>query len=320
MNDKLRLGWIGTGVMGHAMAGHLLASGYPLTVYNRTKSRAEGLLACGARWADTPQEVARNSDVVFSIVGYPRDVEEVMLGEQGALSGLAEGGILCDMTTSSPELARRIAEAAAAKGCISLDAPVTGGDIGAREARLSIFVGGDKEAFERVRPCFEVMGKTILHCGDSGSGQKAKLANQVAISLVMFSVCESMLFAQEAGLDVKQWLELVVPGGAGSVAMGPWAAACWDVTTPPVSSWTISSRTWVSAWRNASAWAWYCPALRCPNRSTAWPRPRATARTGRRSCCRCLPSSPANSGGPTPRRLQRICGGRPAFPCFRFSP
>ena len=126
MNDKLRLGWIGTGVMGHAMAGHLLASGYPLTVYNRTKARAEGLLACGARWADTPQEVARNSDVVFSIVGYPRDVEEVMLGEQGALSGLAEGGILCDMTTSSPELARRIAEAAAAKGCISLDAPVTG--------------------------------------------------------------------------------------------------------------------------------------------------------------------------------------------------
>ena len=107
MNDKLRLGWIGTGVMGHAMAGHLLASGYPLTVYNRTKARAEGLLACGARWADTPQEVARNSDVVFSIVGYPRDVEEVMLGEQGALSGLAEGGILCDMTTSSPELARR---------------------------------------------------------------------------------------------------------------------------------------------------------------------------------------------------------------------
>ena len=111
MNDKLRLGWIGTGVMGHAMAGHLLASGYPLTVYNRTKARAEGLLACGARWADTPQEVARNSDVVFSIVGYPRDVEEVMLGEQGALSGLAEGGILCDMTTSSPELARRVKHA-----------------------------------------------------------------------------------------------------------------------------------------------------------------------------------------------------------------
>ena len=204
MNDKLRLGWIGTGVMGHAMAGHLLASGYPQTVYNRTKARAEGLLACGARWAATPQEVARNSDVVFSIVGYPRDVEEVMLGEQGALSGLAEGGILCDMTTSSPDLARRIAEAAAVKGCISLDAPVTGGDIGAREARLSIFVGGDKEAFERVRPCFEVMGKTILHCGDSGSGQKAKLANQVAIAGVMAMEPKVLILDEPtAGLDPR---------------------------------------------------------------------------------------------------------------------
>lgn len=220
MNNKPRLGWIGTGVMGHSMAGHLLAAGYPLTVYSRTKAKAEGLLACGARWAETPREVARNADIVFSIVGYPRDVEEVMLGEQGALSGLSEGGILCDMTTSSPELAQRIAAAAAAKDCASLDAPVTGGDIGAREARLSIFVGGDKEAFERVRPCFETMGKNILHCGAAGTGQQAKLANQVAIAGVMFSVCESMLFAQEAGLDVRQWLELVVPGAAGSTAMG----------------------------------------------------------------------------------------------------
>lgn len=220
MNNKPRLGWIGTGVMGHSMAGHLLVAGYPLTVYSRTKAKAEGLLACGARWAETPREVARNADIVFSIVGYPRDVEEVMLGEQGALSGLSEGGILCDMTTSSPELAQRIAAAAAARGCASLDAPVTGGDIGAREARLSIFVGGDKEAFERVRPCFETMGKNILHCGAAGTGQQAKLANQVAIAGVMFSVCESMLFAQEAGLDVRQWLELVVPGAAGSTAMG----------------------------------------------------------------------------------------------------
>ena len=171
MNNKPRLGWIGTGVMGHSMAGHLLAAGYPLTVYSRTKAKAEGLLACGARWAETPREVARNADIVFSIVGYPRDVEEVMLGEQGALSGLSEGGILCDMTTSSPELAQRIAAAAAAKGCTSLDAPVTGGDIGAREARLSIFVGGDKEAFERVRPCFEAMGKNILHCRHGPAGE-----------------------------------------------------------------------------------------------------------------------------------------------------
>ena len=208
MNNKPRLGWIGTGVMGHSMAGHLLAAGYPLTVYSRTKAKAEGLLACGARWAETPREVARQADIVFSIVGYPRDVEEVMLGAQGALAGLEKGGILCDMTTSSPVLARRIAEAAAARGCGALDAPVTGGDIGAREARLSIFVGGDREVFEKVRPCFDVMGKNILHCGAAGSGQQAKLANQVAIAGVMFSVCESMLFAQEAGLDVKQWLAM----------------------------------------------------------------------------------------------------------------
>lgn len=219
MNDKARLGWIGTGVMGQSMAGHLLAAGYPLTIYSRTRAKAEGLLARGARWAETPREVAENADIVFSIVGYPRDVEEVMLGRQGALAGLAPGGILCDMTTSSPELARRIAEAAVAKGCSSLDAPVTGGDIGAREARLSIFVGGDTDSFERVRPCFEIMGKNILHCGAAGTGQQAKLANQVAIAGVMFSVCESLLFAQEAGLDVKQWLELVVPGAAGSTAM-----------------------------------------------------------------------------------------------------
>ena len=143
-----------------------------------------------------------------------------MLGENGALRGLAKGGIVCDMTTSSPALARRIAEAASAQGCAALDAPVTGGDVGAREARLSIFVGGDKAAFERAEPCLAKMGQRLLHCGPAGSGQQAKLANQVAVAGVMFSVCESLLFAQEAGLDVAQWLELVVPGAAGSTAMG----------------------------------------------------------------------------------------------------
>ena len=214
MNDKLRLGWIGTGVMGHAMAGHLLASGYPLTVYNRTKSRAEGLLACGARWADTPQEVARNSDVVFSIVGYPRDVEEVMLGEQGALSGLAEGGILCDMTTSSPELARRIAEAAAAKGCISLDAPVTGGDIGAREARLSIFVGGDKEAFDEVKPILECMGNPV-YTGKSGSGDVTKLVNNMIAGAMLTAIAEGYAFAAKAGIDLQTTFDATRCGFAG---------------------------------------------------------------------------------------------------------
>lgn len=229
MADNTRLGWIGTGVMGLSMAGHLLAAGMPLTVYSRTRAKAEPLLSKGARWADSPREVAAASDLVFSMVGYPRDVEEVLLGEQGALRGLAPGGILCDMTTSSPALAKRIAEAAAARGCAALDAPVTGGDVGAREARLSIFVGGDTAALQQARPCLDVMGQRVLHCGPAGSGQKAKLANQVAVAGVMFSICESMLFAQEAGLDVARWLELVIPGAAGSAAMaslGPRLLQC----------------------------------------------------------------------------------------------
>ena len=220
MSEKLRVGWIGTGVMGGYMAGHLLAAGFPLTVYNRSKAKAEPLLARGAQWAESPRALAAVSDVVFSIVGFPGDVEEVMLGEQGALSGLARGGFLCDMTTSSPALAERIAEAAAGKGCIAMDAPVTGGDVGAREARLSIFVGGEKAGYDKIKPCLDKMGPNILHCGPAGFGQRGKLANQIAIAGVMFSVCESLFFAQEAGLDVLKWLELVLPGSAGSLAMG----------------------------------------------------------------------------------------------------
>lgn len=219
MADKMRIGWIGTGVMGLSMAGHLQAAGYPLTVYNRTRAKAEPLLAKGAQWADTPREVAAKSDVVFTIVGYPRDVESVILGENGVLQGLASGGLVCDMSTSSPVLAERIAVVALQQGCVSLDAPVTGGDIGARNATLSIFVGGDKEGYENLEPCFNAMGKNILHCGAAGFGQKAKLANQVAIAGVMFSVCESCFFAQEAGLDVAKWMELVIPGSGGSNAM-----------------------------------------------------------------------------------------------------
>ncbi len=219
MADKMRIGWIGTGVMGLSMAGHLQSAGYPLTVYNRTRAKAEPLLAKGAQWADTPCEVAAKSDAVFTIVGYPRDVESVILGENGVLQGLASGGLVCDMSTSSPVLAERIAVTALQHGCVSLDAPVTGGDIGARNATLSIFVGGEKEGYEKLEPCFNTMGKNILHCGAAGFGQKAKLANQVAVAGVMFSVCESCFFAQESGLDVAKWLELVVQGAAGSRAM-----------------------------------------------------------------------------------------------------
>ncbi len=219
MADKMRIGWIGTGVMGLSMAGHLQSAGYPLTVYNRTRAKAEPLLAKGAQWADTPREVAAKSDAVFTIVGFPRDVESVILGENGVLQGLASGGLVCDMSTSSPVLAERIAVTALQQGCVSLDAPVTGGDIGARNATLSIFVGGEKEGYEKLEPCLNTMGKNILHCGAAGFGQKAKLANQVAVAGVMFSVCESCFFAQESGLDVAKWLELVVQGAAGSRAM-----------------------------------------------------------------------------------------------------
>lgn len=215
----MRVGWIGLGVMGSPMACHLLDAGYSLTVYNRTKSKAEAVLAKGAVWADTPRDVAMESDIVFSIVGYPADVEFVMLGDTGALKGLRKGGILCDMTTSSPELAKKIAMQASGVGCFSLDAPVTGADVGARNGTLSIFVGGDKDSYERAMPCFQAMGKRFMFCGGPGSGQQAKLANQIAVAGVKFSVCESLLFAQQAGLDVAEWLELVVAGGAGSVAM-----------------------------------------------------------------------------------------------------
>lgn len=219
MSVAKKVGWIGTGVMGSSMAAHLLDAGYALTVFNHTKKKAEQLLSRGAVWAHTPAEVAENSDIVFTMVGFPSDVQEVILGKSGVLEGMKKGGIVVDMTTSSPELAKMIAIRADDAGSESLDAPVTGGDIGAKNATLSIFVGGSKKAFQAVKPLFEKMGKLMCHCGLSGTGQLAKLANQVAVAGVMFSVCESLLFAQEAGLDLKKWLEAVIPGAAGSAAM-----------------------------------------------------------------------------------------------------
>ena len=217
--DKPRIGWIGTGVMGSSMAGHLLDAGYTVSVFNRTVAKTQALVDKGAKLCASPREVGSNSDVVFSIVGYPADVESVLAGEEGALSGMAAGGIICDMTTSSPSLAVELAARAKEKGIISLDAPVTGGDVGARKASLSIFVGGETGGFERVLPMLQVMGQKIMHCGGAGMGQQAKMANQVAVAGLMFSVCESLLYAQEAGLDVDKWLELVVPGAGGSTAM-----------------------------------------------------------------------------------------------------
>jgi 3-hydroxyisobutyrate dehydrogenase len=218
-----RVGWIGTGVMGRSMCGHLLDAGYPVTVHNRTRASAEELVEKGAVWADAPAEVASASDVVITIVGYPADVREVMLGEQGALAGATEGSVLVDMTTSEPSLAVEIAQAAAAKGVGAVDAPVSGGDVGARNAALSIMVGGDEKDVERVRPLFEVMGKTIVRQGGPGAGQHAKMVNQILIASGMIGVCEALLYAYKAGLDLETVLESVAPGAAGSWSLTNYA-------------------------------------------------------------------------------------------------
>ncbi len=211
-----RVGWIGTGVMGSSMVGHLIAAGYAATVYTRTKEKAEPLIAKGAKWAASPKELAAQSDVIFSIVGFPSDVREVLLGDNGALAGAKAGAVLVDMTTSEPSLAREVYEAAKAKGVHSVDAPVSGGDIGAKNAALSIMIGGDKDVVEAVTPLFQVMGKTIVHQGGPGAGQHTKMANQILISTGMIGVCEALLYGYKAGLDLPTVLQSVGPGAAGS--------------------------------------------------------------------------------------------------------
>ena len=214
--DKTRIGWIGAGVMGSSMCGHLLAKGFKATVYNRSKEKAAGLLERGAQWADSPRAVAEASDVIFSIVGFPKDVRDVLLGDQGALAGSKPGNILVDMTTSEPSLAVEIAENAAAKKVHSVDAPVSGGDVGAKEARLSIMIGGDKEVVEALQSCWEAMGKTIVHQGGPGAGQHTKMVNQVLIASNMVGVCEALLYGYRAGLDLNTVMQSVASGAAGS--------------------------------------------------------------------------------------------------------
>ena len=213
---QTRLGWIGTGVMGTSMCGHLISRGFKVTVYNRTRSKAAALLDKGARWADSPRAVAEASDVIFSIVGFPTDVRSVTLGPDGALAGSKSGNILVDMTTSEPSLAVEIAERAKEKGVHSVDAPVSGGDIGAREARLSIMIGGDRAVVESLQPCWEAMGKTIVYQGGPGAGQHTKMANQILIATNMIGVCEALLYGFKAGLDLPTVLQSVGPGAAGS--------------------------------------------------------------------------------------------------------
>jgi 3-hydroxyisobutyrate dehydrogenase len=214
--NSTRLGWIGTGVMGSSMCAHLLAKGYSLTVSTRTRSKASALLEAGATWADTPEEVASNSEVVFTMVGYPADVREVILGPQGLLSSARPGTVLIDMSTSEPALAMEIAERGDSVGVHTLDAPVSGGDVGARNAALSIMVGGPPEVFDTVRPCLEVMGATIVLQGGHGAGQHAKMMNQVLIASNMVGVCEALLYAYRANLDLESVLASVSGGAAGS--------------------------------------------------------------------------------------------------------
>jgi 3-hydroxyisobutyrate dehydrogenase len=210
------IGFIGTGVMGKSMAMNLMKAGYKVLVYNRTKAKAEELIEKGATWKDTVAEVAREANVIITIVGYPKDVREVYLGENGIIENAKAGSYLIDMTTSSPKLAKEIYEAAKARNLHALDAPVSGGDVGAKEARLSIMVGGDAEAFEEVKPIFEVMGKNIVLQGGAGAGQYTKMSNQIAIASNMLGVCEAMAYAIKAGLDPKVVLKSIESGAAGS--------------------------------------------------------------------------------------------------------
>ena len=216
MAAKPAVGWVGTGVMGAAMCGHVLDAGYPVTVNTRTKAKAQGLLDRGARWADTPAEVAAASDISFAIVGYPEDVREVFLGGEGLLAGASAGEIVVDMTTSEPALAVEIAEQAARMGAAALDAPVSGGDVGARNGVLSIMIGGEEQAVERARPIFETMGATIVRQGGPGAGQHTKAVNQILIAACVVGLSEALLYGRRAGLDLDAVMESVSGGAAGS--------------------------------------------------------------------------------------------------------
>jgi len=217
------VGFVGTGVMGAPMASHLQKAGYTLYVHNRTASRAQGLVDAGATFCDTPGEVAAKCDVTFAIVGFPPDVESVFLGESGIVASAKPGSIVVDMTTSKPDLAKRIAEVAAEKSVMALDAPVSGSDIGAQNGMLSIMVGGAQEAFDAIRPLLDLMGGNVVYQGPAGSGQHTKMANQIAIASTMLAMCESLTYAKHAGLDPETVLSSITKGAAGSWILNNWA-------------------------------------------------------------------------------------------------
>ena len=214
-----KIGFIGIGIMGGAMAGHLMDAGFALNVYNHTKSKADGLVARGAHWCDTAGECSVGCDVVISMVGYPKDVEEIYLGQGGIVEKAAKGTYLIDMTTSSPVLAERIAAEGAAKGLKVLDAPVTGGDTGAKNATLTILVGGAKADFDALQPVFQAMGKNIVYEGTAGAGQKTKMCNQIAIAGALAGACEAFTYAKASGLDIEKVFAAISTGAAGSTQM-----------------------------------------------------------------------------------------------------
>lgn len=213
--QRQRIGFIGLGIMGRSMAGHILAAGHELHVYNRSRSKAEALISKGAIWHDNPGTLAATCDTIVTMVGYPADVEAVYLGADGIVGNAKAGALLIDMTTSSPEIARRIAEAAAARGLAAIDAPVSGGDVGAREAKLSIMVGGEAAAFERALPLLSVMGTSVVLQGGPGAGQHTKMCNQIVIASTMIGVCEGLAYAKRAGLDPETVLKSIGGGAAG---------------------------------------------------------------------------------------------------------
>jgi 3-hydroxyisobutyrate dehydrogenase len=217
--QSTRIGWIGTGVMGRWMCQHLMQQGYSAIVHTRTPSKAQSLLDQGAHWAASPADVARGADIVFTMVGFPQDVHAVYLGAAGLLEGARSGQIFADMTTTEPSLAVEIHREATQRAVATVDAPVSGGDIGAREARLSIMVGGDAAAVDALMPFFKIMGKQIVHQGPAGSGQHTKMCNQIVIAGTMIGVCESLLYGQRAGLDLKTMLTSIAGGAAG----------CWSL-------------------------------------------------------------------------------------------
>ena len=214
-----KIGFIGLGIMGAAMADHLMDAGYELSVYNRTRSKADALVTRGAKYCESPGACARGQDAVITIVGYPKDVEEIYLSADGILANLDVGAYTADMTTSSPALAERIYAEAKKRGIHALDAPVTGGDMGARNATLNILVGGDEDAFNAMRPIFAAMGKNIVYEGSAGAGQKTKAANQIAIAGALAGACEAFAYARAAGLDVEKVYTSISGGAAASFQM-----------------------------------------------------------------------------------------------------